>query len=203
MKHLLFFVFTIFSLNTTSFAQINLFGGAGANFSNVKVTGIDEVKFNSKTNYYLSLRPSIDITDKVAVSLDLQYSKKGYKSDKVGNQDANEYSFQFIDIMPSVEYKIIKPISVFAGMSIGINAKEKYKLNDVWDEVKDKVVNKVDVGLLFGARVNLTDRFLINSQFASSIFSASDIIVTDNQGNEVDSKFLIRNFQLGVSYKII
>ena len=62
-------------------AQIKLLVGGGANFSNISIRNVDFVKPNSATNYFLSARPELGLTNKLNIGLEIQFSRKGYNFD--------------------------------------------------------------------------------------------------------------------------
>ena len=196
------FLLLIFLLSVTfAKAQLNIFTGAGINICNLKISGFDGYNTGSTTNYYLSVRPTLKLSEYLHLSVDLQFSKRGFKT-----QDSNGIPpgrYQFLEIIPQLEYRIIKGLGLYSGISIGINGEEEYKINDVWEKAKIKVLNKADLGIVLGLRIYPSTRFSICTQISNSLVSVSDNLFTDSNGNKLDTKFIFRNIQLGVAFRII
>ncbi|MBK9564054.1 MAG: hypothetical protein IPO37_02280 [Saprospiraceae bacterium] len=71
---LVFIIFLTFSFSGN--AQLRIHAGGGVNFSNIDFKNFQTPKVNSATNYFISVRPELGITESISVGLDIQYSKK-------------------------------------------------------------------------------------------------------------------------------
>ncbi|MBK9734853.1 MAG: outer membrane beta-barrel protein [Saprospiraceae bacterium] len=200
MKKLFFSLIFMFSVTFVK-AQLNIFAGAGINISNLKVSGFEGYYTSSTLNYYLSARPTLKLSDNLHISVDLQFSKRGFTTQDSTGIPPGRY--QFLEIIPQVEYKIGKGLGIYGGISVGINGGEEYKINDVWEKAKVKVLKKSDLGIVLGLRFYPNNRISISTQISNSLVSVSDIIYTDNNGNKLDTKFIFRNIQIGVAYRFI
>lgn len=184
-------------------AQLRLSVGGGPNFSNISIKNIENLRPNTATNYFLSVRPELAINDKLNVGLDIQFSRKGFNNDVNNNQDISGYRFQYLDLLPQVQYKIMKHLAAYGGLGIAIRTSEKNKINDVWSESVYKITNSSDFTYIAGLRIFPINNLAFHLQYASSIISMADIEYTDSQGQTIDiAKTTLKNLQLGVTYQI-
>ena len=184
-------------------AQIKLLVGGGANFSNISIRNVDFVKPNSATNYFLSARPELGLTNNLNIGLDVQFSRKGYNFDIQDSQDIAGYRFQYLDLLPQVQYKIIKLLAVYGGLGIAIRTSEKIKIDDVWSESVYKITNSSDFTYIAGLRIFPINKLSFHLQYASSLTSISNLDFVNNQGQTVENaKILLKNLQLGIAYQI-
>ena len=184
-------------------AQIKLLVGGGANFSNISIRNVDFVKPNSATNYFLSARPELGLTNNLNIGLDVQFSRKGYNFDIQDSQDIAGYRFQYLDLLPQVQYKIIKHLAAYGGLGIAIRTSEKIKIDDVWSESVYKITNSSDFTYIAGLRIFPINKLSFHLQYASSLTSISNLEFVNNQGQTVENaKILLKNLQLGIAYQI-
>ena len=204
MNRIIFSVFMVVFLQITIIkAQIRLSVGGGVNLSNIHINGVDFIKPHTATNYFLSVRPELGLTDRLNIGLDIQFSRKGYNFDVDNDQDIAGYRFQYLDLLPQVQYKIIKHLAVYGGLGIAIRTSEKNKINDVWSESVYKITNSSDFTYIAGLRIFPINKLSFHLQYASSIISMADIDYIDSQGQTIDmAKTTLKNLQLGVTYQI-
>ena len=184
-------------------AQIKILLGGGANFSNISMSNVDFVKPNTATNYFLSARPELGLTENLNIGLDVQFSRKGYNFDIQDSQDIAGYRFQYLDLLPQVQYKIIKHLAVYGGLGIAIRTSEKIKIDDVWSESVYKITNSSDFTYIAGLRIFPINKLSFHLQYASSLTSISNLEFVNNQGQTVENaKILLKNLQLGIAYQI-
>ncbi len=184
-------------------AQIKILIGCGANFSNISVRNVDFVKPNTATNYFLSARPELGLTNNLNIGLDIQFSRKGYNFDLQDSQDIAGYRFQYLDIIPQAQYKIIKELAFYGGLGLAIRLSEKYKINDVWKDAAYKINNTSDFTYIVGVRLFPINKLTFHLQYASSLTSISNLEFVNNQGQTVENaKILLKNLQLGIAYQI-
>lgn len=202
--------YNIFSLGFIIFfqmqvlkAQLRLSVGGGANFSNISIKNIENLRPNTATNYFLSVRPELAINDKLKVGLDIQFSRKGYNNDVNNNQDVAGYRFQYLDLIPQIQYKVLKYLGLYGGLGLAIRTNEKYKIGEVWRESVYKLSKSADFTYVLGVRIFPIEKLSAHLQFASSLTSISDIEITNDQGQTIDiAKTLLKNLQLGIAYQI-
>ena len=202
MKNLVF-IFIYFCTSITITAQLGLSVGGGVNFSNVSVKNLDSFKPTTKTNYFLSVKPEFHLTDNLCVALDIQFSQKGFGLDADTTDFVDGYRFQYLDLIPQVQYKFVEQVAIFGGLGVGIRGSEKYKIKGAWEEAVTKVSGGTDFTFVLGARVFASEKLSIFAQYAGSMSSFFDFELTDSQGNtieNVDSR--LRNFQLGIGYQL-
>jgi Outer membrane protein beta-barrel domain len=202
MKNLVF-IFIFFYTSITISAQLGLSVGGGVNFSNLKVKNLDSFKPSTKTNYFLSVKPEFHLSDKMCLALDIQFSQKGFGLDADTTDFIDGYKFQYLDLIPQVQYKFAEQVAIFGGLGVGIRGSEKYKIKGAWEEAVTKVSGGTDFTFVLGARIFASEKLSIFAQYAGSMSSFFDFELTDSQGNmieNVDSR--LRNFQLGIGYQL-
>lgn len=204
MKSILLSI-TFISLLITNYTytQLSLHAGGGANFSNVSFKNIESIRPNTATNYFISVRPELGLTDNLNIGVDVQFSRKGYNFDVNNNQDISGYRFQYLDIIPQVQYRLLKQLAVYGGLGIAIQTSEKFNIGEVWRESVAKISKSSDFTYVLGLRLFPIDKLGVHLQYASSLTSISDLIYTDSMGQPiVDTKILLHNLQLGITYKL-
>lgn len=204
MTRIIFSTFIVLLFQTQLIkAQIRLSVGGGTNFSNISINSVDFIKPHTATNYFLSVRPELGLTDNFNIGLDIQFSRKGYNFDVNDNQDIAGYRFQYLDLIPQAQYKIIKQLALYGGLGLAIRTSEKYKINDVWKESVNKIFNSSDFAYILGLRIFPINKLSIHIQYAGSLTSIADIEITNNQGQTIDiAKTVLKNLQLGIAYQI-
>lgn len=204
MTRIIFSVFIVLFFQAHHMnAQIKLLVGGGANFSNISISNVDFVKPNTATNYFLSARPELGLTNNLNIGLDIQFSRKGYNFDIMDSQDIAGYRFQYLDLIPQAQYKIIKELAFYGGLGLAIRLSEKYKINDVWKEAAYKINNTSDFTYIVGVRLFPINKLTFHLQYASSLTSISNLEFVNNQGHTVENaKILLKNLQLGIAYQI-
>ena len=202
MKNLVFVFFTLVFISNVS-AQLGLSVSGGANFSNLKVDNLDSFKPTSSTNYFFSVRPEFYLSDNLSLSLDIQFSRKGFGLDADTLQESQGYRFQYLDLIPQVQYKIVKQFAIFGGLGVGIRGSEKYKIKDAWEEAVTKVSSGSDFTYVLGVRVFPTEKLSIHAQYASSLSTFYNVEFSDSQGNKIENvDTRLKNFQLGIGYQL-
>lgn len=196
---------TLISILMTEYAnaQLSISAGGGANFSNVSIKNIESLRPNTATNFFISVRPEFGLTDKLNVGLDIQFSRKGYNNEVSNNQDISGYRFQYLDLIPQVQYKIIKQLAIYGGLGIAIQTSEKYNIGEVWKESVNKLSKSSDFNYVAGLRIFPVEKLGVHIQYASSLTSITDLVFVDDQGQIItDTKILLNNLQIGITYKI-
>lgn len=184
-------------------AQLSIHAGGGVNFSNINFKNIIVPKVNGASNYFLSVRPQLGVTESIHVGLDFQFSRKGYFYEDTTNFEGSGYRFQYLDLIPQAQLRVVKPVWIFGGLGIGIRLSEKYKLDDVWQEAKTKVSNPAEFTYVGGIRIFPFRKVSFHVQFAGTLGSFLNIEWTDNQGQIIPKvSSTLNNIQLGFAYKI-
>jgi opacity protein-like surface antigen len=183
-------------------AQLKIHAGGGVNFSNIDFKNIEIPEINSSTNYYLSVRPEIGITKSLSAGLDIQFSQKGYGYKDVISGPVVGYRFQYLDLIPQVQYKFLSQLAVFGGLGVGVRTSEKTNLSNVWTETKTKLSKPADFTYIAGLRVFPFQKIYIHAQFAGTLGSFLDVEWTDAEGKLIpDVSTKLNNIQLGVGYQ--
>lgn len=191
---------------STSYSQIKIHAGAGINSSNLQLSSVStnfgDIK--STLNYFIGLRPEIGLTEKWAIGVDVQLSHKGYQYSDQNLTNPSAYRFQFIDLLPQVEYKIISKAAIYGGVGIAIRTGEKFKFNDAWKESVYKLSNNVDPTYVIGARFFPLNRLSLQVHFAGSLKDFLDIEFSDSSGNILPKGFdSLQNIQFGIAYQVL
>jgi len=195
----------LFWLTSSNFAnsQLALHVGGGLNYSKLEVPIIES---NYSSDYFLNIRPEFSFSEKLKLSVDLQYSRKGFLAQNTmsGGFFPQASEFTILDFIPQLEYRFIYQLGIYTGIGAGVNVYEKTKINEVWQKATNRFVDKVDLGLIVGARWNILGKFFVHGHFASSLNNLSSIEYTNQNGDPiVQTKTAFRNFQLGVSYRLL
>jgi len=197
-------VFIIFLFNSASYSQLRIHVGSGINVSKLNSSDASFEFFKSKSavNYFISVRPELGLSEKWAVSTDLQFSQKGYLATSQ-IADVAGYRFQFLDLIPQIEYKMIPQAAIYGGVGIGIRLNEKNKINDIWKESYGKLANNVDPTYVIGARFIPMHRLSVQVQFASTLGDFIDLEFTDAFGNPAPNiSNSLSNIQIGITYQV-
>ena len=159
------------------------------------------VGVSAGTNYFAEVRPTYSFGKKWAISTGLQYSVKGHQDENFYNLGiVNATQYHYFDILPTVEYRLVKGLSVFGGMNTGILLKERYRVFDNWETARANLMNPLDIGALAGLKVSYKN-FFVSAHYNRSVISASDIVLTDQDGIVLPGgKQLNQNVQVGVGY---
>jgi hypothetical protein len=198
------FIFLIFlTYTTTSIAQFGIHIGGGANFSDFSFDKIQLPEINKATNYFISVRPEIGLSEGLSVGIDLQFSRKGYDYATPDKSDISGYRFQYLDLIPQAQFRFIKQVAIYGGLGIAIRTSEKYNISEVWKEATAKLSKSTDFTYVAGLRLFPISRFSIETQFAGSLGSFLDVEFTDVQGNPIPNvKTHLNNIQIGIAYQL-
>lgn len=203
MKYISFVFLLLFVSSLTAQLGINI--GAGANFSSVRSANFPSIT-TSATNFYLSARPEIKIMKNLRLSLDIQFSRRGFFSDDSNTgiiQTFDGMRFDYLDLIPQVEYELHPVFRLYTGLAVAIQNNESVLIDKVWQKFTSKLSNTNDLAYVIGFRVFPIQNLSIQLQYAGSMTSLFDIVFTDDKGNIIDDgNYFFRNIQLGVSYKL-
>ncbi|GLR15762.1 outer membrane beta-barrel protein [Portibacter lacus] len=194
MKRLIFSL--VLSFVTISFCtgQISFLVEGGANYGKATLSKNDLIKNDNIIGYYLSGTPKFNLTNRLALQSEFQYSLEGYGFNGISGQTKN--NFHYIRVIPGVELKIVGPLRIIAGLNYGYLALAKTQDGD---PISKGAFEKNDVGLLAG--INLTfSNVNIAIKYNYGMNSISETQLTDFEGKNLDLKTKNRFLQVGVGY---
>ena len=206
MKYIMSLIFCFYMV-TNAHSQFQLHGGAGLNLSNINVGDIPEgftwIKTETATNFFISARPEFKLTEKWSVGIDVQFSRKGYFQKDPINNESSDRRIQYFDLLPQVQYKIVNPIYVYAGLGLGFRMSESFKVADAWQKAENEISTPTDASYLFGLRVFPMNKLSVHLQFAGSLVDFYNLDYTDLIGESIDLRSRLQNFQFGVAYRLL
>lgn len=187
--------------------QLKVHLGGGINLSDINYSNLTSDfsaldSTETSANIYISARPEVGLTEKLSVSLDIQFSQKGFNNNNQSSNNPGEYKFQYLDLLPQIQYLIIRQVSVHGGLGLAIRTSEKYKFNDVWQETKTRFSDRTDPTYVFGVRFYPIKKLSLQLQVAGSLKNFSVLEFTDSVGNELDIRSRLTNIQIGMAYQI-
>lgn len=180
-------------------AQLKLGIVGGANYSSISFDG-PSLPTKNVTGYFIGVLPRIILTKKFNVSVEAQYSAKGFG---LKDTSASSYRIEYVDLIPQFEYNIFRGLWIGLGFNLGIKVCEKTKENaeDTWVRVKNAhIVSNLDAGLKVFTRLFITEKINVYAALNTGITDVKAFKFTDQDGNPVDAKQLNRNVQVGVGY---
>lgn len=199
---------TIFSF---AYSQIHLGVKGGYNLSDLKWkmdSGSNDVKFDSKSYFYIGGFIEFKITDKFSLQEEISYTEIGGKlvSDvleyngeawvKIAN---NEYNYRYPQIQNSIlaKYYPIQKLAVIGGLNLGININPNIKTSYQYyfegtDDGKLENVNIINVFPFVGTEFHITSKLFADARYHFGINN-----MHDNDYFKVKSNFL----QIGLGYR--
>jgi hypothetical protein len=192
-------IFCICMYANTSSAQLSFGASAGVNLASLK---FDKIVLPSKnhTGYYIGVLPSYKISDKLKLTLEAQYSSKGF-----GVIDtlavSSDFRLNYLDFIPQIEYNLSGGLWVAVGINYGLVLNESTKVGDGdWSEPNFQVVKDTDLGFKAMMRLFLTESLNIYAGFNTSIVDVEAFVFTDSNGDVVDASQFNKNVQIGLGY---
>ncbi len=205
MKRTLFLITLTFFFFTEINAQFSIGVSAGINLSNVKydvnIGGYEDIETNCMQYYFFGVIPRYNFNSRLSVSSDIQYSLKGYKFKDGILFSGTKYQFIYLDVIPKVEYHILKWLAIGAGFNVGftIDEKQKYSGQD-WFSTKDiETIASTDFGLVGSIRGSFKN-FFISVSYNHGLKDINNVIFTDDNGQPLDGNLYNRNFQINLGY---
>jgi hypothetical protein len=210
MKKVLFSLLMLLGGMNVGVAQVHLAASMGMNFSklrNADHTGGDIYTLISSplTGYYVGVfftrtRPFLP---RLTLQAAIQYSQKGYVQQLPPNTTQRQFKFHYLDILPSVEYRLgqTKRLGITMGINKGIDLFEQVKNpNQIgWQKLAVHIMDITDLGFLVGLKLYHKNSFFALS-YNESLSFASTISYTDYLGRLRRTKTLNQNLQIGVGY---
>lgn len=205
-KNALLFLMGFFMFQTTVYGQFSIGLSNGLNISSEKRTGLQEPEYGSVKpdfNYFFGITSKYNISPKVAIKGDIQYSPKGYKINYYESEAVLRAKYSYIDILPGIEYSLNQNFAVGVGINFGILLDYSIKAEkEEWSSLKDlEVIKPVDVGMT-GCVKGYFGRIFLMASYNFGLSDISKIIFTDANGVPMENqpKLFNRNFQLSVGY---
>ncbi|MEL6866983.1 MAG: outer membrane beta-barrel protein [Bacteroidota bacterium] len=190
-----------FSICSSSFGQFNLNFSAGVNQSNCKFEKVGGDTPKSIFGYFFGFGPSLQITDKIQVQVDFQYSLKGHETgDEINSLAAARYGY--FDMIPEVEFYIKKYLTFGLGVNYGIRLNEQIKINgEDWSEPVIDTIDRTDFGLTCKLKGYYKNLFGF-ARYNLGLKDISDAIAVDDNGQSIGGvRQFNRNLQIGIGYR--
>ncbi len=201
-KMILFCLMALFSYQSLS-AQFGLDVSTGINvhfhsYENLNIAH----ETDRSSGFYFGVRPKYRFNENLNVGLAVQYSPKGGAFNTPVLEAQTIYKIEYLDFIPSMEYRLLPFFSVGTGLNVGFRLNEKFKtgVND-WDDIEGAEITKsMDVGLVGNVKFNIKNVFLRLS-YNHGLTNINDLEFTDVNGEVMeDVEQYNRNFQVGLGY---
>ncbi len=192
--------------STTAQAQFRVQSGISIN--NIRAIEFNDLsKVTSKQFGWLAgIGGSLRLSERWSIDLDANYAVKGYRiNQSTSNLGTTfiDYQHGHIDLVPSVSYKIFKPISVSLGLygSYRLNTKVRGYNQDAWLDL-DKVEDQYDAGIQPGISYQKKwYKIFANAQVGVKK-NKSIIEFTDINGEPFELSYFTGNVQLGFAVQL-
>jgi len=188
------------SLSTLS-AQFSFGVEAGYNRSTLTddfpadfTTSID---ISEKDGFYFGLTPTFSLTKKLSLLAEVQYSQEGHKVNLTDGQFKNIR----LRILPQLEYRLIKPLGLLAGLNVGFQLSELAKVGEnPWEDTVTSSLSSNDAGFTVGARIHV-NKFHITARYNQGLKNINELTFTDMNGNPIGEVALkSQHYQIGIGY---
>ncbi|MDX2135568.1 MAG: outer membrane beta-barrel protein [Saprospiraceae bacterium] len=197
-----FLLFALLLVTLRLNAQFVIGVGGGVNVSSARLVGWEifpgfETEEEAITAFHFSVQPRYVFARRWAAILDLQYNRKGAELNIFGLRA------DYFDMMPQVEYRFLEHFGVAAGANFGFKIREERKdlINDEWRESVFENFKDQDFGLLFALR-GYFGGFYGTVSYNLGLKDVSDVWLTDQDGNTIQTEWYHRNLQIGLGYLI-
>lgn len=186
----------LFSFNLL-IGQFGLHIGAGATISDIKTTS--DYKTKSLANWVTSVRPEYKISTKLAVSMDVQYAVKGYKS----LSETYDFKFHYLDLLPQIEYQPISLLGVVVGGGTSVQLGEFIKpAQGSWQKSISNIYNDLSFTWFAGLRAYPLKKWNMSLLYSNTHLGTIDF--TNSSGEYIDTRRLsLGTIQISAGYKII
>ncbi|KXK37835.1 MAG: outer membrane beta-barrel protein [Saprospiraceae bacterium] len=179
-------------------AQLGLSAGAGITISDLRgqiEVGGDEILSSAFTSWMIYARPELGVFEHISVAADVQIANQGFinKNDGSGQQ-LEARRFNFIEVLPQVEFRPFSFMGVAAGAGVSVRIREADKINGAWVDAKDKLSNSANLTYFAGAR------FYPFSNFTFHV--TAGLTKLADTGSLTGKSLKAGNIQIGVGYKI-
>lgn len=115
-------------------AQVKWNIGGGVNNTRMDLSGdlgVD-VESSFRSDYFISVRPEISLSEDLSVSMDAQYSRKQYMmSPSLFVSEENvKTRMSFVEVIPQIEYTPVSYVGLYGGFGVARLITEQNKLDD-------------------------------------------------------------------------
>lgn len=185
-----FYTFVCLSLFTLSFSQTHFGVKAGYNLSsmNWKLDGYDDMKFDSKSYFYVGGFAEHKINEKFAVQAELLYTQLGGKIEEeittfVGNQVITAgfatYKFKYpqLQIPISAKYYFVNNFNILGGFNFAFNLNPTVDSDFVnTSPTGGKIENAktLNVSPFLGAEYFLNQNFSVDARYNFGLFNSNN-----------------------------
>lgn len=201
VKKIVLFV-AIFIATLSLKAQISVGFEDGLNISTVKSSLIPANELDFRTGYFIGVIPQYRFNEKMAVNLATQYSVEGFD---FHDPFSEKFRLHYLRFNPQLEYKPIKFLGLYSGVSFGIKTGEYLKVDNTgWTQIKGlNIMKRTDFGMVIGAKA-YANKFFFTVGYYQSLQNTSNLIFeTEINGTFTGNvKHRNRNIQIGIGYTL-
>lgn len=182
--------------------QISLGFSGGINLPSTRFVKVNASTPSRALFYFVGITPEYHLNSKISILTDIQFSQKGYTVTYNGNGGYYRYRYTYIDLLPQIEYRIQRHISVGLGLNFGfkINEAQNYK-NSEWLSTNELDLTKTfDFGLLGSIKGHFRG-FNLFMRYNYGLTNISNLMFTDRDGNQISKAAQFNtNIQIGTGY---
>ncbi|MBK7795414.1 MAG: outer membrane beta-barrel protein [Saprospiraceae bacterium] len=173
------------------------------NYSNCKFEEFEGISPKGRFGYFIGIAPSYQINKKIQLQVDFQYSLKGYDTGIDNNPIPSRNRYGYLDIIPEVEFDLLRYLVLGIGLNYGIKVNEQVKINNGdWSDPIVESIRSTDFGLVCKLETNYKNLFAL-ARYNIGLINVSEFVFTDDNGQVNDNaKQFIRNLQIGIGYKL-
>jgi len=185
------------------FGQISLNFSSGMNYSNCKFEEFEGISPKGRFGYFIGIAPSFQINKKIQLQVDFLYSLKGYDTGIDNNPIPSRNRYGYLDIIPEVEFDLLRYLVLGIGLNYGIKVNEQVKINNGdWSEPIAESIRSTDFGLVCKLETNYKSFFAF-ARYNIGLINVTEFVFTDENGQVNDNaKQFNRNLQIGIGYKL-
>ena len=185
------------------YGQLSFNVSTGLNNSTCKVDNFISVDPSSRIGYFVGIAPVFKFHDKIQFQIDCQYSLKGYNPGNTIYLKGSEYSYTYLDIIPELNFYVLKPLSIGIGVNYGVKTDERFKVEgDSWLNagVENTAVD-FDYGLTAKLKFDYENMFVF-MRYNWGLQDLTDLNIGLSYVEVVDADLRNRNLQIGIGYKL-
>ena len=159
---------------------------------------IRDSEYSERNGFYIGIIPTVSLSKKISFLAEVQYSEEGYSLSNIQSFKTRNIRAR---VLPQIEYRLIKPIGLMAGLNFGLQLAELTKIDDGdWGNLGLNSFPETDFGYTLGARLHL-NKFHITARFNQGIKDINELTFTDMNGSPIgDVTLKSQHYQIGVGY---
>jgi len=221
-------ILTLFiaAVTVLGYSQETKFGvKGGLNLASLNSVDLENNEFfrltlKSKTGFHAGIFVEIPITENISIQPEIMYSTQG--ADFTRGNASGTISYDFVNLPIVFKYYVVEDLSLEAGLQVGYALTGKYEenlSNSKFEVDFIKQVNRLNLGLNFGASYNITKNLVAGLRYnvgLNNLNNDKDESYTatyngpNDSGNpsEENSRFFFKDFtiksntfQLSVGYR--